>query len=342
VILKGHQHAPAIGSGDLTGTVQRSSGPADQWERFVLSSTFLSVSAPRWVRYAVVLVLAAAGLLAAPAQAAAQSPPTCGDRPIAADIDAGLDTVRGCNRQASGATGPYSIALMVENAGWLRPQEQTLATMLGNNGHTVTPFTADARPIVNAVNNPTIDLLLFSPSLTYTDRYHLAQRNSLPMLDMSKYSWYRRYVLPWNNEIAGPRFSGTPYTSRRVVYTNPRVVDWNGRRAGPVRVLRTNRSTGEAPMRRAINHSTRGDAHFFLRHVSDRRARSAIGVYLPAGSTVTRPAPTRAEERRRTSRAPWVGLILFDDDFGDGRQYAQLTPAGRSLVEAAMARLMNP
>lgn len=288
------------------------------------------------VRFAILVVLTAAGLLVASSPAGAQSRATCGDRAVA------IDAVGVCTRQAPGRSGPYSIALMVENAGWLRPQEQTLATMLRNNGHTVTPFTANARPRVNARNNPDIDLLLFSPSLVYTERYHLAQRHSLPMLDMSKYSWYRRYVLPANNDIAGPRFSGTPYTSRRVVYTDAGVIDWRRGRVGPVRVLRTTRSTGEAPMRRAINHSTRGDAQFFLRHASDRRGRSAIGVYLPAGSTVTRPAATRAEERRRISRAPWVGLILFDDDFGDGRQYAQLTRAGRSLVEASLDRLMNP
>jgi hypothetical protein len=296
------------------------------------------------MRCAVLLVFAVAGLLLASAPADAQSRAACGGPAGTVDIGAGQtptvgsDTFRGCNRQARGATGgPYSIALMVQNAGSLTSQEQALSAMLQRSGHTVTPFTADARPRVNAVNNPTIDLLLFSPSLVYTDRYHLAQRHSLPMLDMSKYSWYRRYVLPWNDEIAGPRFSGTPYTSRRVVYTNARTIDWDGRRAGSVRVLRTTGSAGEAPMRRAINHSTRGDAQFFLRHVSDRRGRSTIGVYLPAGSTVTRPAPTRAEERRRTSRAPWVGLVLFD-----GNHFGQLTPAGRSLVEAALDRLMNP
>lgn len=279
-------------------------------ERFVLSSTSLPISARRLLRCALIVVIAAAGLVVA-------SPP--GDA------------------QTAGSTGPYSIALIVENAGSLTAQERSLTAMLQGSGHTVTPFTADARPRVNARNSPNIDLLLFSPSLVYTERYHLAQRNSLPMLDMSKYSWYRRYVLPANNEIAGPRFSGTSYTSRRVVYTNAGVIDWNGRRARPVRVLRTTGSAGETPMRRAVNHSTRGDAQFFLRHASDRRGRSTIGVYLPAGSTITRPASTRAEERRRTSRAPWVGLILFDGD-----HFEQLTPAGRSLVEAAMDRLMNP
>ncbi len=255
--------------------------------------------------------------------------------------DTGLDTLRGCGTRPGGA-GPFSIALMVADAGFLTPQENSLTGMLRANGHTVTPFTVTARPRVNAANNPSIDLLLFSPSFEYSQIYHPAQRNSLPMLDMTKNSWYRRYVLPWGDQIAGPRFSSITDTSQRVYYEDDGIIPWTGRRVGPVRVLRTTRFSGGAPMRAAIDHSTRGAAQHFLRHVSDTGAESSIGVYVPAGSTITRPAPTRREERRRTSKAPWIGLILFNDDFGDGNQYAQLTPAGVALFDAAMQRLMNP
>jgi len=255
--------------------------------------------------------------------------------------DAGLDSIRRCRPPASGA-GPFSIALMVRDAGFLTPQERSLTAMLQGNGHTVTPFTVTARPRVDARNNPSIDLLLFSPSFEYSERYHPAQRNSLPMLDMTKNSWYRRYVLPHNDQIAGPRFSGITDTSRRVYYEDAGVIPWDGARVGPVRVLRTTRFSGGAAMRRAIDYSTRGAAQHFLRHVSDRGAESTIGVYVPAGSRITKPMPTRAEERRRISKAPWIGLILFNDDFGDGNQYRQLTRAGEGLFEAAMARLMNP
>lgn len=255
--------------------------------------------------------------------------------------DTGLDTVRRCRQQPIGR-GPFAIALMVADAGRLTPQERSLTAMLEGNGHRVTPFTVTARPIVNAVNNPTIDLLLFSPSFEYTQLYHPAQRNSLPMLDMAKNAWYRRYVAPWGDDIVGPRFSTISDTSTRVHYDDAGVIPWTGQSAGPVRVLRVPRFSGGALMRRVIDYSTRGAAQHFLRHTSDTGAESTIGVYVPPGSTITKPAPTRAEEKRRRSVAPWLGLVLFNDDFGDGNQYRQLTPAGESLFEAAMARLMNP
>lgn len=253
--------------------------------------------------------------------------------------DAGLDTIRLCRAPVTGA-GPFSIALMVRDAGFLTSQEQSLTAMLQGNGHTVTPFTVTARPRVNAVNNPGIDLLLFSPSFEYSEVYHPAQRNSLPMLDMTKWSWYRRYVLPASDDIAGPRFSGISDTSQRVYYDNAGVIPWDGARVGSVRVLTTTRSSGGGPMRRAIDYSTRGAAQHFLRHVSDTGAESTLGVYVPAGSRITKPAGSRAEERRRISRAPWIGLVLFNDD--ENMRYDQLTPAGEGLFEAAMARLMNP
>ena len=298
------------------------------------SSTVLTVSIQRSLRATAALVVLFAAIAALLVVA---SPPADAQRPAAC---AGLDTVGGCTGQTRGrGPGPYSVALMVSNAGSLTPLEQSLTAMLQGRGHTVTPFTVTARPIVNARNNTTIDLLLFSPSFEFSMLYHPAQRHALPMLDMTKWSWYSRYVLPWNDDIAGPRFSDVSDSSRRVHYENAGVIPWD-RRVGPARVMRATRYSGGAPMRRAIDHSTGGDAQYFLRHTSDRGARSTIGVYLPAGSTVTKPAPTRAEERRRTSRAPWVGLLLFNDD--PSTDYTQLTPAGRALFDAAMARLMNP
>ncbi|MFN3218421.1 MAG: hypothetical protein ACE367_18155 [Acidimicrobiales bacterium] len=238
--------------------------------------------------------------------------------------------------------GPWSIALMVANAGSLTPQERSLRGMLEGNGHTVTPFTVTAEPIVNAVNNPTIDLLLFSPSFAFSMLYHPAQPDSLPMLDMTKYSWYRRYVLPSNNEIAGPRFSGVGETSTQIFYEDDSVIAWEGQGVGPVQMLTSPRFAGEAPMRAAMDHATDGAAQYFLRQMSDTGAESALGVYVPPGSTITEPASTPAGEQQRTAVAPWIGLLVFVDDWGDGNQYSQLTPAGRGLFEAAMHRLMNP
>ena len=130
------------------------------------------------------------------------------DGGVQGEADDGVDPADG-GTDGTVAADTYSIALLVADAAALTPQELSLTAMLEGNGHTVTPFTVTVEPIVNAVNNPSIDLLLFSPSFEFSVLYHPAQPDSLPMLDMAKYSWYRRYVLPISDEIAGPRFSGT-------------------------------------------------------------------------------------------------------------------------------------
>jgi hypothetical protein len=67
-----------------------------------------------------------------------------------------------------------------------------------------------------------------------------------------------------------------------------------------------------------------------------------LGVFVPVGSTITMPAPTLAEEQQFTSVVPWIGLLVFTDDGGDGNQYLEMTPAGEGLFEAAPQHLMNP
>jgi hypothetical protein len=236
---------------------------------------------------------------------------------------------------------PLSIALMVSNADALTPQELSLTGMLEGNGHTVRPFTVTAEPIVNAVNNPRIDLLLFSPSFEFSLLYHPAQPDSLPMLDMARYSWYRRYMLPWSDDIRGQRFSGAGETTTNIFYEDADVIAWEGQEVGPVQLLTSARFAGEAPMREVLDFATDGAAQYFLRHVSDEGAESTLGVYVPAGSTITEPAPEPSGERRFTSVAPWMGLLLFIDDPGDGNQYAEMTPAGEGLFEAAMQHLVT-
>lgn len=237
---------------------------------------------------------------------------------------------------------PLRIALMVADAEQLTPQEVSLSEMLEGNGHRVRPFTVTTEPIVDAVNNPAIDVLLFSPSFVYSLLYFPSDPNALPMLDMARYSWYRRYVLPWSDDQVGPRFSGTGETTGRVYYEDDAVLDWEGQEVGPVQVVESQRFSGEAAMRAAMDHSTNGAAQYFLRHVSDEGTESALGVYVPAGSTITEPAADPAGERQFTSVAPWIGLLLFVDDPEDGELYGDFTSAGEGLIEAALQRLVSP
>ncbi len=237
---------------------------------------------------------------------------------------------------------PLSIALMVADAGALTAAGGVVDRRCSRATATRSaPFTVTAEPIVNAVNNPGIDLLLFSPSFEFSLLYFPSDPNSLPMLDMARYSWYRRYMLPWGDDVVGPRFSGFGETSTEVFYDNTDVIEWD-QPVGPVEVLTAPRFGGEAAMREVMDYSTGGAAQYFLRHVGDTGAEAALGVYVPPGSTITMPAPTAAEEQRFTSVAPWMGLLVFVDDPGDGNQYLEMTPAGEGLFEAAMQRLMNP
>ena len=176
------------------------------------------------------------------------------------------------------------------------------------------------------MNNPGIDLLLFSPSFEFSLLYYPSDPNSLPMLDMARYSWYRRYMLPWGDDVIGPRFSGRGETTVMGWYEDDGVIDWEGQEEGAVQLLTGQRFSGEAPMKEAMDHSTNGAAQYFLRHVTDTEAESTLGVYVPPGSTITLPAPTLAEEQRFTSVAPWIGLLLFTDDPGNGNQGLGMTP----------------
>ncbi|MFN3218423.1 MAG: hypothetical protein ACE367_18165 [Acidimicrobiales bacterium] len=275
-------------------------------------------------------------------EAGAQEPGDAGDDAAAgSEDDAEADEPEVPEVDTTISENPLTIALMVSNAEELTPQEVSLTGMLEGNGHTVRPFTVTAEPIVNAVNNPRIDVLLFSPSFEFSLLYYPSAPNSLPMLDMARYSWYRRYMVPWGDEVVGRRFSGRGETTVMAYYEDDGVIDWEGQEVGPVQLLTGERFSGEAPMKEAMDHSTNGAAQYFLRHVTDNEGESTLGVYVPAGSTITLPAPTLAEEQRFTSVAPWIGLLLFTDDPGDGNQYLEMTPAGENLIEASLQHLVG-
>lgn len=128
-------------------------------------------------------------------------------------------------------------------------------------------------------------------------------------------------------------------TTTQIFYEDDGVIPWD-EDVGPVEVSTTPRFAGEGPMRAALDHSTAGSVQYFLRQIADTGAESALGVYVPPGSTVTEPAPEQADERRLTSVVGYIGLLVFVDD-ADGNQYAELTDAGEALFEACMQHLVS-
>ncbi len=255
-----------------------------------------------------------------------------GDDAAAADGEADVPAV-----DTTISENPLVIALMVADADALTPQEVSLTAMLEGNGHRVRPFTVTEEPIVNARNNPRVDVLLFSPSFEFSLLYYPSDPNSLPMLDMARYSWYRRYMLPWGDDVVGPRFSGTGDTSVNVYYEDADVIAWEGQEEGFVQVLTGERFSGEAPLKEAMDHSTNGAAQYFLRQGSDSDAEATIGVYVPAGSTITLPAPTVGEER-----AVHVGGAVDRPARGDRRPRRRQPvprddPGRRGLVRSSPA-----